>query len=136
MLDSILLYGVLVGVVLLAIITPVYLVRYRTTTARLVKPAEMMESPVYRAVAQKYRAAPNLVAEYLSPEREALAAAMTRCDRCGSIEECHHFFDQPERNIDEARKFCPNADLFIEMAKKQRRETKIGSRPNRSNEIN
>jgi hypothetical protein len=122
MLYPIVSYAVLAGVVLLAFISPVYLVRYRLIAARLVKSADMMESPVYRAVAERYGTAPNLVAEYMAPEREALAAALTRCDSCGSMEECHDFFDQPEGNVDEARKFCPNAGRFIELAQTQRRE--------------
>ena len=116
MLDSILFYGAVAAVGLLAIITPVVLIRYQRMTAKLMKSADLMESRVYKAVAEKYWVTPNLVAQCSKPEREAIFAAMTRCDRCGSVEECHHFFDQPERDIDEAREFCPNAALFIDLA--------------------
>ena len=70
----------------------------------------------------KYGVAPSLVAECLTPEGEAVIGAMTRCDRCGSIEECRHFFDQPGRDADGAREFCPNADPFTELAEKLRRK--------------
>ena len=122
MLDSILFYGVVVALVLLAISSPAFLIRHRRITTKLIQSADLMESRVYKAVAKKYRATPNLVAECLAPEREAIVAAMTHCDRCGSLEECGHFFDQPESDINEARKFCPNAGLFIELAQKLRRD--------------
>ena len=119
MLDSILFYGVLAAVVLLAITGPVVMVRHRRIAAKLMSTADMMESRVYKAVSEKYGVTPNLVAESLAPEREAIFAAMTRCDSCGSVEQCHHFFGRPESDIDAARDFCPNAGLFIELAKKQ-----------------
>ncbi len=124
MLDSFYFYGVVPALVLLALITPVIVMRCRGTTAKLMKSADMMQSRVYKAVAEKYGAEPNLVAECLAPEGEAIVAAMTRCDRCGSVEECRHFFDRPGSDVDEAREFCPNADLFIKMAEKLRREAK------------
>ncbi len=124
MLDSIFFYGVVAALFLLAIISPVVFMRYRRTSANLMKSAHMMESRVYKAVAEKYGAEPNLVAACLTPEGETIVAAMTRCDRCGSVEECRHFFDQPGSDVDEAREFCPNADLFIELAEKLRREAK------------
>ena len=58
----------------------------------------------------------------MTPEGEAFIGAMTRCDRCGSIEECRHFFDQPGRDVDEAREFCAGADFFIDLAEKLRRK--------------
>ena len=134
MLDTIFFYGSLASIVLLAIICPVFLIRYRRTITKLMQSADMMESRVYRAVAEKYEVTPNLVAECLAPEREAIVTTMTRCDRCRSVEECHHFFEQPESNVDEAREFCPNADLFIELAEKLRREAKIDPARSRCNE--
>ncbi len=122
MLDSIFFYGVVAALILLAVSSPAFLTRHRRITAKLMRSATLMESRVYRAVAKKYRATPNLVAESLAPEREAVVAAMTLCDRCGSLDQCDHFFGQPESDIDEARKFCPNAGRFIELAQKQRRE--------------
>ena len=124
MLDSFFFYGVVVALVLLAAFGLVTLMRYHGTSANLMKSAHMMESRVYKAVAEKYGAEPSLVAECLTPEGEAIVAAMIRCDRCGSVEECHHFFDQPESDVDEAREFCPNVDLLIELAEKLRREAK------------
>ena len=118
MLDSFFFYGVAAAFVLLAIISPVVIWRTRRTTAKLMTSAHMMRSRVYKAVAEKYGVEPNLVAECLTPEGEAIVAAMTRCDRCGSVEECRQFFDQPGSAVDEARKFCPNADLFIKLAEK------------------
>ncbi len=120
MLDTLFFYGVVVALVLLAAFGLVTSMRFRffRTSARLMKSADMMKSRVYRAVAEKYGAEPNLVAECLTPEGESIIAAMTRCDRCGSVEECRHFFDQPGSDVDEARKLCPNADLFIKLVKK------------------
>ncbi len=116
MADAIYFYGVLAFVILLAIISPVVLMRHRRINAKVMKDSDMMESRVYKAVAENYGVTPNLVAECLAPEREAIFAAMTRCDSCGSVEECRHFFDQPGSDIDEAREFCPNAGLFIDLA--------------------
>ena len=120
MMDSILFYGLLVALVLLAITSSVALIRYRKVTGKLMKSADMMESRVYKAVAEKYGIAPNLIADCVAPEGEAAVDAMTRCENCGSVEECHHFFDQPKRDIDEAKTFCPNVDLFADLAEKQR----------------
>ena len=114
--DSLFLYGGVAALLLLAIASSAFLVRHRRATIKLIQAADLMESRVYKAVAEKYGVTPNLVAECLAPEREAIFAAMTRCDSCGSLEECHHFFDRPEKNVDEAREFCPNADLFIDLA--------------------
>jgi hypothetical protein len=125
MLDLIFFYGVLAALVLLAIGSSALLICHRKNAAKLVQSTDMMESRVYMAVAEKYGAAPNLVAECLRPERKAISAAMTHCDSCGSVEECRHFFDQPGSNVDEAREFCPNTSLFIELAEKLRREVKI-----------
>ncbi len=122
MLDSLIFYGVVVALVLLVAFGLVFFIRFRGTPANLMKSAYIMESHVYRAVAEKYGVAPSLVAECLTPEGEAIIGAMTRCDRCGSIEECRHFFDQPGRDVDEARGFCPNADSFIDLAEKLRRK--------------
>ena len=122
MLDSLIFYGVVAAVVLLVALSPVIFLRFQGTSARIMESAYMMESHVYRAVAEKYGVAPSLVAECLTPEGEAIIGAMTRCDRCESIEECRHFFDQPGRDIDEAREFCPNADFFIDLAEKLRRK--------------
>jgi hypothetical protein len=116
MLESIFFYGGLAVVVLFAIISTVVFMRHRRISAKLMKSADLMESRVYKAVAEKYGVTPNLIAECLAPEREAIFAAMTRCDSCGSVEECRHFFDQPESDVDEAREFCPNAGLFIDLA--------------------
>ncbi len=124
MLDSFFFYGVVAALLLLALISPVVVMRYRGITAKLMKSADMMRSRVYKAVAEKYCAAPNLVAKCLAPEGEAFVTAMTHCDRCRSVEECRHFFDRPGSDVDEAREFCPNADLFIKMAEKLRREAK------------
>ncbi len=123
-LDSSLAFLVLIGVGLLTLFCGVYLARYWADSDRIAKAADFMGSPVYRAVAEKYGVAPNLVAQYLTPEREALAEAVTRCDRCRSIEDCLDFFSQPGKDIDEARDFCPNAQRFIAMAKKLKREAK------------
>ncbi len=114
----------MVALVLLAAFGLVTIMRYQGTSANLMKSAHMMDSRVYQAVAEKYGAEPRLVAACLTPEGEAIVAAMTRCDRCGSVEECRHFFDQPGSDVDEAREFCPNAELFIELAEKLRREAK------------
>ena len=122
MLDTLFFYGVVAALVLLVALGPVMFLRLRRTSARIMKSAYMMESRVYRAVAEKYRVAPSLVAECSTPEGEAIIGAMTRCDRCGSIEECRHFFDAPGRDVDEAREFCPNAALFIDLAEKLRRK--------------
>ncbi len=122
MLDSLIFYGVVTALVLLVALGPVIFLRSRGTSARIMKSAYIMESHVYRAVAEKYGVAPSLVAECLTPEGEAIIGAMTRCDRCGSIEECRHFFEAPGRDIDEARGFCPNADFFIDMAENLRRK--------------
>jgi hypothetical protein len=122
MLDSVFFYGVVAALVLLVALSPILFFRLRGTSAHIMKSASMMESRVYRAVAEKYGVAPSLVAECTTPEGEAIIGAMTRCDRCGSIEECHHFFEEPGRDIDEAREFCPNADLFIDLAEKLRRK--------------
>ena len=124
MLDSYFVLGVVVALVLLAAFGLVSTMRSRffRTSARLMKSADMMETRVYQAVAEKYGAEPDLVAACSTPEGEMIIDAMTRCDRCGSIEECHHFFDQPEGDVDEAREFCPNADLFIDLAEKLRRK--------------
>ncbi len=122
MLDSLYFYGVVVALVLLVAFSPVMFMRLQGTSARIMKSAYLMESHVYRAVAEKYGVAPSLVAECLTPEGEAIVGAMTRCDRCGSIEECRHFFDAPGRDVDEARGFCPNADFFIDLAEKLRRK--------------
>ncbi len=124
MLDSFFFYGAVVALVLLAAFGLVTIMRHHGTSANLMKSAHMMESRVYKAVAEKYGAEPNLVAACLTPEGETIIGAMTRCDRCGSVEECRHFFDQPGRDVDEAREFCPNADRFIELAEKLRREAK------------
>ena len=124
MLDSFFFYGAVVALVLLAAFGLVTIMRYHGTSANLMKSAHMMESRVYKAVAEKYGAEPSLVAACLTPEGEAIIGAMTRCDRCGSVEECRHFFDQPESDVDEAREFCPNVDLLIELAEKLRREAK------------
>ncbi len=124
MLDAFFFYGSVVALVLLAAFGLVTIMRYHGTSANLMKSAHMMESRVYKAVAEKYGAEPSLVAACLTPEGEAIIGAMTRCDRCGSVEECRHFFDQPGSDVDEAREFCPNADLFIELAEKLRREAK------------
>ena len=118
MLDSFFFYGVMAAFVLLAIISPVVIWRHRRNIAKLMTSGHMMRSRVYKAVAEKYGVEPNLVAECVTPEGEAIVAAMTRCDGCGSVEECRHFFDQPGSDVDKARKFCPNADLFIKLAKK------------------
>lgn len=123
MADSVILYGALAVLFLLVIASSVYLVRYRRTTTKLMKAADLMESRVYKAVAEKYGVTPSLVAECLAPEREAIFAAMTSCDRCGAAKECDHFFGQPESDVDEAREFCPNADLFIGLADFTDRET-------------
>ena len=113
---------------------PVMFLRLRRTGAQVMKSAYMMESRVYRAVAEKYGVAPSLVAACSTPEGETIIGAMTRCDRCGSVEECRHFFDPPGREVDEAREFCPNAALFIDLAEKRRREAKCRGRfdPGRS----
>ena len=124
MLDSFFFYGAVVALVLLAAFGLVTIMRYHGTSANLMKSAHMMESRVYKAVAEKYGAEPSLVAACLTPEGEAIVAAMIRCDRCGSIEECRHFFDQPGSDVDVAREFCPNVDLLIELAEKLRREAK------------
>ena len=124
MLDSFFFYGAVVALVLLAAFGLVTFMRYQGTSANLMKSAHMMESRVYKAVAEKYGAEPSLVAAYLTPEGEAIIRAMTRCDRCGSVEQCRHFFDQPGSDVDEAREFCPNVDLLIELAEKLRREAK------------
>ncbi len=124
MLDSFFFYGVVVALVLLAAFGLVTFMRNQGTSANLMKSAYMMESRVYKAVAEKYGAEPNLVAACSTPEGEAIVAAMTRCDMCGSVEECRHFFGQPGSDVDEAREFCPNADLLIELAEKLRREAK------------
>ena len=124
MLDTFFFYGAVVALVLLAAFGLVTFMRYQGITANLMKSAHMMESRVYKAVAEKYGAEPSLVAACLTPEGEAIIGAMTRCDRCGSVEECRHFFDQPESDVDVAREFCPNAELFIELAEKLRREAK------------
>ncbi len=103
----------------------VMFLRLRRTGARVMKSADMMESRVHRALAEKYGAGPVLVAACPPPEGEAIIGAMTRRDRCGSVEECRHFFDppgRPGRDVDEARDFCPNAALFIDSAEKRRRE--------------
>ncbi len=122
MLDTLFFYGVVAALVLLAVFGLVTSMRLRGNSARLMKSADMMESRVYRAVAEKYGVAPSLVAECLTPEGEAIIGAMTRCDRCGSVEECRHFFDAPGSDVDEAREFCPNAALFIDLAEKLRRK--------------
>ncbi len=122
MLDTLFFYGVVAALVLLTAFGLVTSMRLRGNSARLMKSADMMESRVYRAVAEKYGVAPSLVAECLTPEGEAIIGAMTRCDRCGSVEECRHFFDQPGSDVDEAREFCPNAALFIDLAEKLRRK--------------
>ncbi len=124
MLDSFFFYGVVVALVLMAAFVLVTIMRNQGTSANLMKSAHMMESRVYKAVAEKYGAEPSLVAACLTPEGEAIIGAMTRCDRCGSVEECRHFFDQPGSDVDEAREFCPNTDLLIELAEKLRREAK------------
>ena len=64
MLDTLFFYGVVVALVLLAAFGLVTSMRFRffRTSARLMKSADMMESRVYRAVAEKYGAGPNLVA--------------------------------------------------------------------------
>ncbi|MEE8538233.1 MAG: DUF6455 family protein [Woeseiaceae bacterium] len=124
MLDSFFFYGAVVALVLLTAFGLVTIMRYHGPSANLMKSAHMMESRVYKAVAEKYGAEPSLVAACLTPEGEAIIGAMTRCDRCGSVEECRHFFDQPESDVDEAREFCPNVDLLIELAEKLRREAK------------
>ena len=124
MLDTFFFYGSVVALVLLAAFGLVTLMRTHGTSANLMKSAHMMESRVYKAVAEKYGAEPSLVAACLTPEGEAIIGAMTRCDRCGSVEECRHFFDQPGSDVDEAREFCPNVDLLIELAEKLRREAK------------
>ena len=107
MLDSLFLYGVVAALVLLVALGPVMFLRLRRTSARIMKSADMMESRVYRAVAQKYGVAPSLVAECSTPEGEAFIGAMTRCDRCGSIEECRHFFDAPGREVDKGQGILP-----------------------------
>ncbi len=122
MLDTLFFYGVVTALVLLVGFSPVMFSRLRGTSERVMKSAYMMESRVYRAVAEKYRVAPSLVAECSTPEGEAFIGAMTRCDRCGSIEECRHFFDAPGRDVDEAREFCAGAALFIDLAEKLRRK--------------
>ena len=124
MLDSFFFYGAVVALVLLAAFGLVTIMRHHGTSANLMKSAHMMESRVYKAVAEKYGAEPSLVAACLTPEGETIIGAMTRCDMCGSVEECRHFFDQPGSDVDEAREFCPNADLLIELAEKLRREAK------------
>ncbi len=117
-------FGVVVALVLLAAFGLVTSMRFRffRTSARLMKSADMMESRVYRAVAEKYGAEPNLIAACSTPEGETIIDAMTRCDRCGSIGECRHFFDPPGTDVDEAKEFCPNAALFIDLAEKLRRK--------------
>jgi len=122
MLDSLFLYGLVAAVVLLIGFSPVIFMRLRRSSEHIMKSAYMMESRVYRAVAQKYGVAPSLVAECMTPEGEKIVGAMTRCDRCGSIEECRHFFDAPGKDIDGAKEFCPNADVFIDLAEKLRRK--------------
>ncbi len=122
MLDTLFFYGVVAALALLVGFSPVICFRLRRTSAQIMKSAYMMESRVYRAVAEKYGVVPSLVVECLTPEGEAIIGAMTRCDRCGSIEECRHFFDAPEREVDKAREFCPNADFFIDLAEKRRRK--------------
>jgi hypothetical protein len=124
MLDSFFFYGSVVALVLLAAFGLVAIMRYHGTSANLMKSAHMMESRVYKAVAEKYGAEPSLVAACLTPEGETIIGAMTRCDRCGSVEECRHFFDQPGSDVDVAREFCPNVDLLIGLAEKLRREAK------------
>lgn len=124
MLDTFFFYGAVVALVLLVAFGLVTFMRTHGTSANLMKSAHMMESRVYKAVAEKYGAEPSLVAACLTPEGETIIGAMTRCDRCGSVEECRHFFDQPESDVDEAREFCPNVDLLIELAEKLRREAK------------
>ncbi len=118
MLDSLYFYGVVAVLLLLALITPVVVMRSRRTTAKLMTSAHMMQSRVYKAVVEKYGVAPNLVAECLTPDGEAIVVAMTRCDRCGSVEECRQFFNQSGSDVDKATKFCPNADLYIKLAEK------------------
>lgn len=120
MVDSILFYGALVALVLLAVTSSVALIRYRRVTVKLMKSADMMQSRVYKAVAEKYGVAPNLISDCLTTEGDSAVDAMTRCENCGSLEECHHFFDQPKRDVDETRAFCPNVDLFAELAEKNR----------------
>ncbi len=122
MLDTLFFYGVVAALVLLVALTPVIFLRLRRTSAQAMKSAHMMESRVYKAVAETYGAEPNLVAACSTPEGETIIDAMTRCDRCGSIEECRHFFDQPGRDADGAKEFCPNAGPFTESAEKLRRK--------------
>jgi hypothetical protein len=118
MLDSFLFYGGVAAIILLAIISSVFLMRYRKATGKIIKSGEMMESYVYKAVAEKYGVGPNLIVESLAPDGDAFVGAMTRCENCGSVEECRHFFNQPGGDVEETREFCPNADLFIGLAKK------------------
>ncbi len=125
MLDTLYFYGVATALVLLVAFGPLMFMRLRGTSEHIKKSADMMESRVYRAVAGKYGVAPSLVAECLTPEGEAIIGAMTRCDSCGSVEECRHFIDQPGRpgrKVDEAKEICPNADFFIDLAEKLRRK--------------
>ena len=122
--DSYIVYGAVAAFVMLAIISPLLFVRYRRATEKLMKSSYMMQSRVYKAVAEKYGAEPNLIADCLTPEGDEIVSAMTRCDRCGSVDECRHFFEQPGGNVDETKEFCPNTDLFIEMAEKLRQEAK------------
>ena len=124
--DSFFVYGFLVTLALYVTValSSVVFMRYQGNSAHLMKSAHMMESRVYLAVVEKYGVMPNLVAVCSTPEGETIIGATTRCDRCGSIEECHQFFDQPGRDVDEAREFCPNANLFIELAEELRREAK------------
>lgn len=121
MAESYVLSGVIVVLVLLAAFGSVYFVRFRRTSDHIKKAAYMTESRVYRAMADKFGVAPNLVHECATPEGESIIDAMTRCDRCGAVEDCHHFFEAPDGDVDEARNFCPNADLFIDMADKLHR---------------
>ena len=121
MLDSFFLYGLIAALVLLVVFSPMIFMRLRGTSGRIMKSAKIMESDVYRAVAEKYGVEPSLVAECLTPEGETIIDAMTRCDRCGAIEECHEFFGQPGKDVDTTRGFCPNADIFIDLAEKLHR---------------
>lgn len=122
--DSFFVYGFLVTLALFVALSTVVFMRYQGNSVHLMKSAHMMESRGYLAVVEKYGVGPNLVAKCSTPEGETIIDAMTRCDRCGSIEECPQFFDEPGRDVDEAREFCPNANLFIELAEELRREAK------------
>ena len=61
MLGTLFFYGVVVALVLLVVFGLVLFMRYQGTSANLMKSAYIMESRVYRAVAEIYGVAPALL---------------------------------------------------------------------------